>query len=114
MSINIGKIRITKEIDWYDGGLVFFKFKQNKNEYYCLSIKLLDEREGFLVFSLSKKLDELLEKSNYHVDAILGLFKEKIDEFYFAAFEDEDPGTEVIEYCGRISKEEVFKLYKIE
>ena len=113
MSLNIGKIRITEELDWYDGGLTFFKFKQNKIEYYCLTIRLLDEREGFLVFSLSKKLDELLEKSDYHVNSILALFKEKIDEFYFAAFEDEDPKSEIIEYCGPLSKEEVLELYNI-
>lgn len=113
MSINIGKIKITKEIDWHDSELLFFKFKQNKVEYYCLSIKLLDEREGFLVFSLSKKIDQLLEKSNYHVNSILELFKEEIDEFYFAAFENEDPNSEIIEYCGTITKEEVLKLYNI-
>lgn len=113
MSINIGKIKITKELDRYDGGLTFFKFKQNKLEYYGLSVELLDEREGFLAFSLSKNLDELLEKSDYNTNSILSLFKEKIDEFYFVSFENEDPESEVIEYCGTITKEEVIKLYNI-
>lgn len=113
MSINIGKIKITKELDRHDGGLTFFKFKQNKLEYYGLSVELLDEREGFLAFSLSKNLDELLEKSDYNTNSILSLFKEKIDEFYFVSFENEDPESEVIEYCGTITKEEVIKLYNI-
>lgn len=113
MSINIGKIKITKELDRYDGGLTFFKFKQNKIEYYGLSVELLDEREGFLVFSLSKNLDSLFEKSNYNINALFDLMKERIDEFYFASFEDEDPENEIIEYCGSISKEEVIKLYNI-
>jgi len=93
--------------------LTFFKFKQNKLEYYGLSVELLDEREGFLAFSLSKNLDELLEKSDYNTNSILSLFKEKIDEFYFVSFENEDPESEVIEYCGTITKEEVIKLYNI-
>lgn len=113
MSINVGKIKITKELDRHDGGLLFFKFKQNKVEYYGLSVELLDEREGFLVFSLSKNLDELFEKSNYNVNALFNLMKERIDNFYFASFEDEDAESEMIEYCGFIEKEEVLKLYKI-
>lgn len=114
MSINIGKIKILKELDRHDGGLIFFKFKQNKVEYYALSVELLDEREGFLVFSLSSNLDNLFEKSNYNTNALFDLIKERINDFYFASFEDEDPETEIIEYCGAITKEEVFKLYKIE
>ncbi len=113
MSINVGKIRITKEIDRYDSGLVFFKFKQNKVEYYGLSVELLDEREGFLAFSLSKVLDELFEKSNYNTVALFDLIKERIDEFYFVSFENEDPESQIIEYCGAITKEEVIKLYNI-
>jgi hypothetical protein len=113
MSLNIGKIRITKEIDRYDGGLTFFKFKQNKTEYYGLSVELLDEREGFLAFSLSKTLDELFDKSNYNSVALFDLIKERIDEFYFVSFEDEDPESEVIEYCGLLTKEEVIQLYNI-
>lgn len=113
MSINVGKIRITKELDRHDGALLFFKFKQNKIEYYGLSVELLDEREGFLAFSLSKNLDELFDKSNYNVSALFDLMKERINEFYFVSFEDEDPESEVIEYCGDIAKEEVLKLYNI-
>jgi len=113
MSLNIGKIRITEELNRYDSALLFFKFKQNKVEYYGLSVELLDEREGFLAFSLSKNLDELFDKSNYNVHALFDLMKERIDEFYFVSFEDEDPESEVIEYCGGITKEEVLKLYNI-
>ncbi len=113
MSINIGKIKITKELDRHDGGLTFFKFKQNKVEYYGLSVELLDEREGFLAFSLPKNLDELFDKSNYSTVALFDLIKERIDEFYFVSFEYEDPESEVVEYCGTITKEEVIKLYNI-
>jgi hypothetical protein len=113
MSINVGKIRILKELDRHDGGLIFFKFKQNKVEYYGLAVELLDEREGFLAFSLSKNLDELFDKSNYSTNALFNLIKERIDEFYFVSFEYEDPESEIIEYCGPIEKEEVLKLYNI-
>jgi len=41
------------------------------------------------------------------------LIKERIDEFYFVSFEDEDPESEVIEYCGLLTKEEVIQLYNI-
>lgn len=113
MNIKIGKIKITEEIDRCDGGLAMFKFKQNKNEFYCLSIQLLDEREGYLGFSLSKNLSDLFQKSDYNTKAMQDLFKEEINEFYFISFEDEDPESEVIEYCGPISKEEVLKLYNL-
>lgn len=114
MSIKIGKIKITEEIDRCDGGLTMFKFKQNKIEYHCLSIQLLDEREGYLAFSLSKKLTDLFQKSNYSTKAMQDLFKEEIDEFYFLSFEDEDPESEIVEYCGIIAREAVLKLYNIE
>ena len=39
------------------------------------------------------------------------LFKEKVDEFYFISFQEEDAESEIIEYCGIIDKEEVLKLY---
>jgi hypothetical protein len=113
MSPNIGKIRITEEIDRYDSGLTMFKFKQNKNEYHCLSIQLLDEREGYLAFQLSKNLTDLFQKSDYSTKAMQDLFKEKIDEFYFVSFQDEDPESQIIEYCGIITREEVLKLYNI-
>lgn len=114
MSLNIGKIRITEEINRYDGGLLMFKFKQNKIEYHCVSIQLLDEREGYLAFSLSKILTELFQKNDYSDQALQNLLKERIDEFYFVAFQDEDPESEIIEYFGLITKEEVLKLYNIE
>jgi hypothetical protein len=113
MSPNIGKIKITEVIDHYDGNLLMFKFKQNKIEYHCLSIQLLDEREGYLAFSLSKNLTDLFQKSDYSIKAMQDLFKEKIDEFYFVSFQDEDPDSEIIEYCGNITREEVLKLYNI-
>jgi hypothetical protein len=113
MNLNIGKIRITEEIDRYDSGLLMFKFKQNKIEYHCISIQLLNEREGYLVFFLSKELADLFKKSDYSIKGMQDLFKEKIEEFYFVSFQDEDPETQVIEYCGFIEKEEVFKLFNI-
>jgi len=113
MSLNIGKIRITEELDRYDSGLSMFKFKQNKVEYHCIAIQLLDEREGYLAFSLSKNLSDLFSKNDYSARAMFDLFKERIDEFYFVSFEDEDPESQVIEYCGIITKEEVLKLYNI-
>ena len=111
--LNIGKIRIVEEIDRYDGGLTMFKFKQNKVEFHCISIQLLDEREGYLAFSLTKNISDLFQKNHYSTRAMFDLFKEIIDEFYFVSFEDEDPETEIIEYCGIITKEEVLKLYNI-
>lgn len=111
MSLNIGKIRITEEINRYDGGLLMFKFKQNKIEYHCFSIQLLDEREGYFAFSLSKNLADLFQKSNYNAKVMEDLFKEKVDEFYFISFQEEDAESEIIEYCGIIDKEEVLKLY---
>jgi len=113
MSPNIGKIKITEVIDHYDSSLLMFKFKQNKVEYHCLSIQLLDEREGYLAFSLSKNLADLFQKSDYNAKAMKGLFEEKIDEFYFVSFQDENPESEIIEYCGIITKEEVLRLYNI-
>ena len=113
MSLNIGKIRITEELDRYDGGLSMFKFKQNKVEFHCTCIQLLDEREGYLAFSLPKNLSDLFKKSDYSAQAMFDLFKERINEFYFVSFEDEDPESQVIEYCGTITREEVLKLYNI-
>jgi hypothetical protein len=113
MSPNIGKIKITEVIDHYDCNLLMFKFKQNKVEYHCLSIQLLDEREGYLAFSLSKNLADLFQKSDYNAKAMKDLFEEEINEFYFVSFQDEDPESEIIEYCGVITKEEVLRLYNI-
>jgi len=110
MSLNIGKIRIVEELD---SGFTMFKFKQNKIEYHCIAIQLLDEREGYLAFSLPKNLSELFCKNDYSEQAMIDLFKEGIDEFYFVSFEDEDPESQIVEYCGIIDKKEVLKLYNI-
>jgi hypothetical protein len=72
---------------------------------------MLDEREGYLVFSLSEKIDKLFKANGCGEKLMIDLFKEKIDEFYFISFEDEDPNSEIIEYCGVIEKEDVLKLY---
>ena len=61
MSLNIGKIRITEEINNDGDVLLLFKFKQNKIEYYCTIVQLLDEREGYLAFSLPEKLGKLFK-----------------------------------------------------
>lgn len=111
MNLNIGKIRITEEIDTDNDALLLFKFKQNKIEYYCTSVQLLDEREGYLAFSLPDKLGKLFKNNGYSTKAMIDLFEEKVDEFYFVSFEDEDANSQVIEYCGHISKEDVLKLF---
>lgn len=113
MSINTGKIRITEEINWHNKTLIFFKLKQNKNHYYCTSIQLLDEREGYLIFPLVDNLDILFKKNDYSEKVMKEMFKDHINEFYFVSFQDEDPNSEYIEYCGKISKEDVFKLYEV-
>ena len=110
MSIKIGKIHIKEEID----SLTFFKFKQNKILYYCVAIQLLDEREGYLAFSLSEKLDKLFAATDYNNKTLNELITCEIQEFYFLSFEDEDPSTCQIEYAAPIDKADVLKLYKIQ
>ena len=44
---------------------------------------------------------------------MIDLFKEKVDDFYFVSFEDEDANTQIIEYSAIIEKEEVLKLYNV-
>jgi hypothetical protein len=110
MSIKIGKIHIKEEID----SLTFFKFKQSKVLYYCVAIQLLDEREGYLAFSLSDKLDKLFTATDYNNKTLNELIACEIEEFYFLSFEDEDPSTCQIEYAAPIGKSDVLKLYKIQ
>jgi hypothetical protein len=110
MSIKIGKIHIKEEID----SLTFFKFKQNKVLYYGIAIQLLDEREGYLAFSLSDKLDKLFTATDYNNKTLNELITSEIQEFYFLSFEDEDASTCQIEYAAPIDKQDVFKLYKIQ
>jgi hypothetical protein len=109
MNIKIGKIHIKEELD----SLSFFKFKQGKEFYYCLAIQLLDEREGFLAFSLPDKLDKLFKNGNYSSKAMQELIQNEVSEFYFLSFQDEDALSEQIEYAALISKEDVLKLYNI-
>ena len=114
MSIKIGSIDIKEEFDWSNDILSFFKFKQNKLSYYCMSIQLLDEREGYLAFSLSSKLDKLFKESDYNTKMMQELIKHEIVNFYFLSFADEDPSSEQIEYVGQMDKEDVLSLCKIE
>lgn len=114
MSIKIGSIDIKEEFDWIKDVLSFFKFKQNKISYYCISIQLLDEREGYLAFSLSSKLDKLFKDSDYNTKMMQELIKYEIQDFYFLSFADEDPSSEQIEYVGKMDKSDVLLLCKIE
>jgi hypothetical protein len=114
MNIKIGNIDIKEEFDWSNDILSFFRFKQNKVFYYCTSIQLLDEREGYLAFSLSSKLDKLFKESDYNIKMLHELIKHEIKEFYFLSFADEDPSSEQIEYAGQMDKKDVILLLKIE
>lgn len=113
MSIKIGPIDIKEEFDWTNGVLSFFKFKQNKVNYYCISIQLLDEREGYLAFNLSQNLDKLLKDSDYNIKMINELIRDEISSFYFLSFASEDPSSEQIEYVGQMDKKDVLSLLKI-
>ena len=72
--LNIGKIRIVEVIDHYDGNLLMFKFKQNKVEFHCISIQLLDEREGYLAFSLTKNISDLFQNKTSPNRCMIGDF----------------------------------------
>lgn len=113
MSIKIGKIDIKEEFEWVNDILSFFKFKQNKIAYYCTSIQLLDEREGYLAFSLSTKLDKLFKESDYNNRMLNELINHEITDFYFISFADEDPSSEQIEYVGRIDKGDVLSFFEV-
>lgn len=109
MSIKIGKVHIKEEID----SLTFFKFKQGKVLYYCVAIQLLDEREGYLAFSLSDKLDKLFSATDYNNKTLNELIADEVTEFYFLSFADEDPASEQIEYVGQMLKKDVLSFFKI-
>ena len=47
MSIDVGSVKITELIN----DNKFFKFKQNKVEYYALELILEEKQEGYLVFN---------------------------------------------------------------
>jgi hypothetical protein len=113
MSIKIGNIDIKEELDWSNDILSFFKFKQNKVSYYCISFQVLDEREGYIAFSLSPKLDKLFKESDYNAKMLNELIADEIKEFYFLSFADEDPSSEQIEYVGLILKKDVLSFFKI-
>ncbi len=114
MSIKIGDIDIKEEFDWTNDILSFFKFKQNKALYYCIAIQLLDEREGYLAFSLSSKLDKLFKDRDYNIKMLHELINYEIKEFYFLSCADEDPSSEQIEYVGQMDKKDAILLFKIE
>lgn len=113
MSIKIGNIDIKEEFDWTNDVLSFFKFKQNKVSYYCTAIQLLDEREGYLAFTLSTKLDKLFKDSDYNIKMLHELINYEIQEFYFLSFAEEDPSSEYIEYVGNMDKKDAVLLFKI-
>lgn len=109
MSIEIGKIKITKEIN---DNFAFFKFKQNKAEYYAISFLFDDQKEGYLAFHLNGKYDKLFEQSDYNNQIMIELIEEKVNNLYFISFADEDPESELIEYVGEIEKEVAINIYK--
>lgn len=109
MSIEVGKIKITKEIN---DNFAFFKFKQNKVEYYAISFIFDNQKEGYLIFHLDNKYDKLFEHSNYNNQIMIELIEQKIDNLYFISFADEDPESELIEYVGEIEKKVAINIYK--
>jgi hypothetical protein len=114
MSIKIGNIDIKEEFDWSNDILSFFKFKQNKVSYYCISFQVLDERyEGYIASSLSSKLDKLFKESDYNAKMLNELIADEITEFYFLSFADENPDSEQIEYVGEMLKKDVLSFFKI-
>lgn len=113
MSIKIGNIDIKEEFDWNNDILSFFKFKQNKISYYCISFQVLGEREGYIAFSLPSKLDKLFKESDYNAKMLNELIADEVTEFYFLSFADEDPSSEQIEYVGQMLKKDVLSFFKI-
>ena len=105
MSIKIGKIRITEEIEASRDDISFFRFKQDGVYYYALSVYLLKDKEGYLVFHLPEKLDKLFKMNEYSSKCMEELFKDAIEPFYFISFQNEDVNTENVEYVGIIDKE---------
>ena len=112
MSIEVGKIKIAQELDRHDGGLTFFKFRQNKIEYYAISFLFDNQKEGYLAFTLDSKYNKLFEQSDYNNQIMIELMEEKVHNLYFISFADEDPESEFIEYVGEIEKEVAINIYK--
>ena len=106
MSIDIGKVKIVEEINHTnnDQHLAFFKFKQNKVEYYAISFLFDSQKEGYLAFNLENKYSKLFEQSDYNNQIMLELIEQKVNNLYFISFADEDPESEIIEYVGEIEK----------
>ena len=107
MSINIGSVKVTELIN----DNKFFKFKQNKVEYYALELILEEKQEGYLVFNLDKKFDRLFQQSDYNNNLMKELISE-LDKLYFVSFADEDPESEIIEYVGEIEKSAAINIYE--
>lgn len=114
MSIDVGKIKIIEEINRTndDQYLAFFKFKQNKVEYYAISFVFDDQKEGYLAFNLENKYSKLFEHSDYNNQIMIELIEQKVNSLYFISFADEDPESELIEYVGEIEKEVAINIYK--
>jgi hypothetical protein len=113
MSIKIGSIDIKEEFEWINETLSFFKFRQNKVNYYCTSIQMLDERDGYLAFFLSPKLDKLFKDGDYNNKMLYELIRDEINDFYFISFSDENPASEQIEYVGQMGKKDVLSFFEI-
>ena len=109
MSIEVGKIKITKEIN---DNFAFFKFKQNKIEYYAISFLFDDQREGYLAFTLNDKYNKLFQRSDYNNQIMIELIKKEVENLYFISFADEDPESELVEYVGKIDKEVAINIYE--
>jgi hypothetical protein len=107
MSIDVGSVKITELIN----DNKFFKFKQNKVEYYALELILEEKQEGYLVFNLDKKFDRLFQQSDYNNSIMIELIAQ-VDKLYFVSFADEDPESEIIEYVGEIEKSAAINIYE--
>ena len=114
MSIEIGKAKIIEEINRTHNNeyLAFFKFKQNKIEYYAISFIFAENEEGYLAFNLEDKYNRLFQQSDYNNQIMIELIEQKVNDLYFISFADEDQESEIIEYVGKIDKEVAINIYK--
>ena len=115
MSIKIGKIKIKKEIEVNEktGEILFFKFEQEKKEYYALSFKWA-ESVGYLGFCLTPRISSLFEKNDFSDKSMRELFKEAVEQYYFISFSEENALTENVEFVGIIDKQDVIKKFNLD
>ena len=107
MSFEVGKIKIINYID----DLNFFKFKKNNIEYYAIKFVFEKLSEGYLIFSLSPKLDKLFQQSDYNSNIIKELINNQTNNIYIISFAEEDPETEMIEYVSKVDAGIAIEIY---